>query len=87
MQYLRHIDVFIKFCLLGAVIGFTVVVYQSTGELSRSVQNSSKAIENEIKGLKQALNVTQIKLLLQELQTIVEFISDQQNKQTVIGQI
>jgi hypothetical protein len=82
MQYLRHVDVFIKFCLLGALIGLTVVVYQSTGELSSSVKTSSKAIEDEIRGLKQTLNVTQIKVLLKDIQSVLIFISEQQIKQT-----
>lgn len=83
MQYLRHIDILIKFCIVGAVIALTVVVHQSTGELSSSVQSSSKAIENEIKGLKETLNISQIQTVLNDIQMVLTFISEQLDKEIV----
>lgn len=74
MLNLRNVDVFLKFCIVGALAALTLVVHTSSSALSNSVQQSSEGIEQEIRNLKNTLNITQIESLIAEIRNLVSFI-------------
>jgi hypothetical protein len=75
----RYIDLFVKFCILGSMVGLALVVYGSSGQLSSSVRESSQGIEDEIRSLKESLNITRLQVVLDDIQRVLVFISEATN--------
>ena len=71
-----HVDIFIKFLIVGSIAALALVVYSSSDALANSVAESSGRIEDEIRGLKNALNITDIQNSITEIRNFLQFIAE-----------
>jgi len=71
-----HVEIFIKFLIVGSIAALALVVYSSSDALANSVAESSGRIEDEIRGLKNALNITDIQNSITEIRNFLQFIAE-----------